>query len=112
MALLVTLLTDFGTADGYVAEMKGELLTHAPDAVLVDVSHDIRAHDVVQARDTVARYWQRFPQGTVHIIVVDPGVGTDRAALAVCADHRYLIAPDNGVLTAALHAVHKPASIR
>ncbi len=102
MVSLVTLLTDFGTADGYVAEMKGELLTHAPDAAIIDVSHEIRAHDVVQARDAVGRYWQRFPVGTVHIVVVDPGVGTDRAAIAVCADHRFLIAPDNGVLTAPL----------
>ncbi len=102
MTSLVTLLTDFGTADGYVAEMKGELLTHSPDAFIIDVSHDIRAHDIVQARDTVARYWQRFPVGTVHIVVVDPGVGTDRAAIAMCADHRFLIAPDNGVLTVPL----------
>ena len=102
MTSLVTLLTDFGTADGYVAEMKGELLTHSPDAVVIDVSHDIRAHDIAQARDAVARYWRRFPVGTVHIVVVDPGVGTDRAAIAMCADHRFLIAPDNGVLTAPL----------
>jgi S-adenosylmethionine hydrolase len=102
MVSLVTLLTDFGTVDGYVAEMKGELLTHAPDATVIDVSHDIRPHDVAQARDTVSRYWRRFPVGTVHIVVVDPGVGTERAALAISADHRFLIAPDNGVLTAAL----------
>jgi S-adenosylmethionine hydrolase len=102
MTSLVTLLTDFGTADGYVAEMKGSLLTHSPDAFIVDVSHDIRAHDIAQARDSVARYWHSFPVGTVHIVVVDPGVGTDRAAIAMCADHRFLIAPDNGVLTAPL----------
>jgi hypothetical protein len=99
---IVTLLTDFGTADGYVAEMKGVLLTQAPGVALVDVSHDVAAHDVEGARLALARYWRRFPPGTVHLAVVDPGVGSSRAALAVESDGRYLVGPDNGVLSPAL----------
>lgn len=99
---VVTLLTDFGTADGYVAEMKGVLLSTAPNATVVDVSHDVAAHDVEGARLALARYWRRFPRGTVHVAVVDPGVGSARAALAVESDGRFLVGPDNGVLSPAL----------
>lgn len=98
----ITLLTDFGTADGYVGEMKGVLLSAAPSVPIVDITHDITAHDVELARLAVARYWRRFPEGTVHIAVVDPGVGSDRAALAVASDGRFLVGPDNGVLSPAL----------
>ena len=102
MPSIVTLLTDFGTADGYVAEMKGVILSAAPNAMLVDVTHDIAAQDVEGARLTIARYWRRFPPGTVHVAVVDPGVGTARLARAVQSDGRYLVGPDNGVLSPAL----------
>jgi S-adenosylmethionine hydrolase len=99
---IITLLTDFGTADGYVGEMKGVLLAGAPEATLVDITHEIAAQDVESARLTLARVWRRFPPGTVHLVVVDPGVGTDRAALAVASDERFLVGPDNGVLSPAL----------
>lgn len=99
---IVTLLTDFGTADGYVGEMKGVLLTQAPGVVIVDVAHDLTAHDVELGRLTVARYWRRFPPGTVHLAVVDPGVGSSRAAIAVASDERFLVGPDNGLLSPAL----------
>lgn len=99
---VITLLTDFGTADGYVGEMKGVLFAEAADATVVDITHDIPAHDVELGRLTLARYWRRFPAGTVHIAVVDPGVGSSRAALAVAAAGRYLVGPDNGVLSPAL----------
>jgi hypothetical protein len=102
MRPLITLLTDFGTADGYVGEMKGVLLARAPDATLVDITHEIPAQDVELARLTLARVWRRFPAGTVHLVVVDPGVGTDRAALAVKSDGRSFVGPDNGVLSPAL----------
>lgn len=102
MRPLITLLTDFGTADGYVGEMKGVLLTRVPDATLVDITHEIPAQDVEMARLTLARVWRRFPAGTVHLVVVDPGVGTDRAALAMKSDGRCLVGPDNGVLSPAL----------
>jgi hypothetical protein len=99
---LITLLSDFGTADGYLAEILGVLCTLAPDAQVVDLSHDIPPQDVELARLTVARYWRRFPPETVHMVVVDPGVGSQRAALAVASDGRYLVGPDNGVLSPAM----------
>ena len=102
MRPIITLLTDFGTADGYVAELKGVLLSAAPDVTIVDLSHEIPPQDVESARLAVARYWRRFPSGTVHIVVVDPGVGSARNALAVNSDDRFLVGPDNGVLSPAL----------
>jgi S-adenosylmethionine hydrolase len=104
-APVITLLTDFGTADGYVAELKGVLTTHAAGVPLIDLSHDVPPQDVSFARLTVARYWRRFPVGTVHLVVVDPGVGTSRAAIAVESDGRFLVGPDNGVLSPALFAL-------
>jgi len=82
--------------------MKGVLLSRAPGATIVDITHDIAAQDVDGARLTVARVWRRFPAGTVHLVVVDPGVGSSRAALAVESDRRFLVGPDNGVLSPAL----------
>lgn len=102
MHALITLLTDFGTADGYVAEIKGVIFSALPDAVVIDLSHDIPPQDVELARLAVARYWHRFPAGTIHMVVVDPGVGTGRAPLAVESDGRVLVGPDNGVLSPAL----------
>lgn len=102
MRALITLFTDFGTADGYVAEMKGVLYELAPNVDVVDLSHDVPPQGVEHARLAVARYWRRFPANTVHVVVVDPGVGSERAALAVASDGRYLVGPDNGVLSPAL----------
>lgn len=102
MRPLITLLTDFGTADGYVAELKGVLFSLAPEAQVVDLSHDIPPQDVELARLTVARYWRRFPEGTIHLVAVDPSVGTSRHALAVESEGRLLVGPDNGVLSPAL----------
>jgi hypothetical protein len=99
---LITLLSDFGTADGYVAEMKGVLYSLVPDVRVVDISHDVPPHDIELARLTVARYWRRFPAGTIHLVIVDPGVGSARAGLAVSSDDRFLVGPDNGVLSPAL----------
>jgi S-adenosyl-L-methionine hydrolase (adenosine-forming) len=99
---IITLLTDFGTADGYVGEMKGVLASGAAGASLVDVAHDLAPHDVDGARLALARYWRRFPVGTVHVVVIDPGVGGARAALAVESEGRFLVGPDNGVLSPAL----------
>ena len=102
MTRVITLLTDFGTADGYVGEMKGLLAASAPDCVLVDIAHDVPVHDVEAGRLAVARYWHRFPVGTVHVVVVDPGVGSARAALGVASEGRMLVGPDNGILSPAL----------
>jgi S-adenosylmethionine hydrolase len=102
MPRLITLLTDFGTADGYVGEMKGVLATLAPPNPVVDIAHDVAPQDVDGARLALARYWRRFPEGTVHLVVIDPGVGSARGALAAASEGRFLVGPDNGVLSPAL----------
>jgi len=102
MPRLITLLTDFGTADGYVGEMKGVLASLAPTSPIVDIAHDVAPHDVDGARLTLARYWRRFPEGTVHLVVIDPGVGSARGALAAASEGRFLVGPDNGLLSPAL----------
>ena len=102
---IITLLTDFGTADGYVGEVKGVLSSGAPGSALVDISHDVAPQDVHGARLALARYWRRFPEGTVHLVVVDPGVGSTRAAIAVESGGRFLVGPDNGVLSPSLFAL-------
>jgi hypothetical protein len=99
---VITLLTDFGTADTYVAEMKGVLLRGCPGATLVDITHEIAPGDIAAAAHALGRAWTHFPPGTVHLAVVDPGVGTDRRALALTAGGHGFVGPDNGVLTAAL----------
>jgi S-adenosylmethionine hydrolase len=102
MATFITLLSDFGTADGYVGEMKGVLISDAPGVTVVDITHDIPPHDTELGRLALARYWRRFPRGTVHLAIVDPGVGSARAALAVSSEGRLLLGPDNGILSPAL----------
>jgi hypothetical protein len=99
---VITLLTDFGTTDGYVAEVKGALLSRAPGAVLVDVTHDVPPGDIRTAQVVLGRVWHRFPAGTVHFCVVDPGVGGPRAALALAVGGHRFVGPDNGVFTEVL----------
>jgi S-adenosylmethionine hydrolase len=98
----ITLLTDFGTADGYVGAVKGVLAARAPGAPVDDVSHDVPRGDVQSAAHALRRYWRLYPEGTVHVAVVDPGVGSERRALACEADGRFLVAPDNGLLSPVL----------
>ncbi|MCK5496455.1 MAG: SAM-dependent chlorinase/fluorinase, partial [Hyphomicrobiaceae bacterium] len=89
MPQLITLLTDFGQSDSYVAEVKGAVLSAAPGATLIDISHDVPLGSVVAAQYLLSRTWHRYPPGTVHLAVVDPGVGTGRPAVAVAADGRF-----------------------
>lgn len=96
---IVTLLTDFGTADSYVAEMKGVLSTYAPHATLVDITHDVSPGDVRAAQYILTRVWRFFPEGTICVAVVDAGVGTDRRVLGAARFGRYFLAPDNGLLS-------------
>ena len=98
----ITLLTDFGTADGYVAAMKGVIAARAPDVAVDDASHEIPPGDVAAAAWALSRYWHLYPEGTVHLVVVDPGVGSARRPLAAEARGRFFVAPDNGVLTRVL----------
>lgn len=95
----ITLLTDFGTTDGYVAAMKGVIAEIAPSVIIEDATHYIDPGDIPAAAHALRRYWKLYPEGTVHVVVVDPGVGSDRRALAIRADHRLLVGPDNGVFT-------------
>jgi S-adenosyl-L-methionine hydrolase (adenosine-forming) len=99
---LVTLLTDFGTADYFVAAMKGVILARDRGIVLVDVTHEIPPQDVRAAAFTLLATHAEFPRGTVHLVVVDPGVGSPRLAIAAEAGGRFFVGPDNGVLGWAL----------
>src|ERR1700716_4224808 len=96
---IITLLTDFGTADSYVAEMKGVLLTYAPKATVVDITHQVSPGDVRAAQYVLSRTWMFFPEGTIYVAVVDAGVGTDRRVLGATRFGRYFLAPDNGLLS-------------
>jgi S-adenosyl-L-methionine hydrolase (adenosine-forming) len=99
---IVTLLTDFGSSDSYVAEMKGVLLGRCPAAMLVDVTHSVPPGDIRSGAYLLGRAWHRFPPETVHLAVVDPGVGTARAALALRAHGQWFVGPDNGLFTPVL----------
>lgn len=100
---IITLLTDFGLEDGYVAAMKGVIAGIAPDAELVDVTHLVPPQDVASGRFRLLTVTPYFPPGTVHLAVVDPGVGTSRRAIAVRGSSGSLfIGPDNGLLLGAL----------
>lgn len=105
---IVTLLTDFGTTDSYVAQMKGVLLSRCPDAVLVDITHQVPPQDVHRAAQLLAECVPQFPAGTVHLAVVDPGVGSERAALVVQAREQYFVLPDNGLISEVWQAADCP----
>ncbi len=94
MPPIITLLTDFGTRDNYVGELKAVLASHAHPALLIDITHDVPPGDVRAAQYIFSRVWHRFPQGSVHLVVVDPGVGTARRARAAEAAGQFFVAPD------------------
>jgi S-adenosylmethionine hydrolase len=98
--MIITLTTDFGLSDPFVGIMKGVILGIAPDARLVDVSHDIHSYDILEAAYLIDSAYRYFPEGTVHVVVVDPGVGSARRPIAAVSQRQVFIAPDNGVLSA------------
>lgn len=98
-APVITLTTDFGLTDHYVGTMKGVILARCPRASIVDISHGVPAFSVIAGAYTIAQAAPYFPRGTVHVVVIDPGVGTARKALVVEALDQTFIAPDNGVLS-------------
>jgi S-adenosylmethionine hydrolase len=104
---VIALLTDFGTRDHYAGTMKGVALSICPDATLVDISHDLPAHDVFGAALELAAAYKYFPTGTIFLVVVDPGVGSTRRGIAAEAGDYKFVAPDNGVLSAVLEE-HAP----
>jgi S-adenosylmethionine hydrolase len=107
----VTLLTDFGTADGYAAAMKGVIAALAPTVRIDDASHDIPPGDVRAGAWALGAYWNVYPAGTIHVAVVDPGVGSHRRALALDVDGRIIIAPDNGLVTEVLRGRAPTAAV-
>ncbi len=94
---IITLLTDFGTKDPYVAAMKGVILSRQPDVTLVDLTHEVPPQDIVAGAFILAEARPFFPAGTIHLAVVDPGVGTERRALAAQALGCFWVGPDNGL---------------
>src|SRR4051794_41758394 len=100
---IVTLTTDFGTRDFYVAALKAVLIRQCPDARLIDVTHQVPRHDILCGSITLERAVDGFPPGTVHLAVIDPGVGTDRRLLVVHAKGQTIVCPDNGLVTWTFH---------
>lgn len=101
---IITLLTDFGSKDPFVGVMKGAILSRFPGATLVDLTHAIDPHDIAQGSFWLEKSYRWFPPGTVHVGVVDPGVGTRRSAIVVSAGGYVFVGPDNGLLAPAAEA--------
>jgi S-adenosylmethionine hydrolase len=96
---VVTLTTDFGSNDHFVGTMKGVILEIVPDANIVDICHAVQPFDVLDGALTLAQAYSYFPSSTVHLVVVDPGVGTARRPIIASTDRHHFVAPDNGVLS-------------
>ncbi|MBV5318272.1 MAG: SAM-dependent chlorinase/fluorinase [Desulfobulbaceae bacterium] len=96
---IITLTTDFGLQDPYAGQLKGALLRGCPAATIIDITHGIPAWDVVTAAITIRTSYAFFPLGSIHLIVVDPGVGSERSILVAAGDGHLFIAPDNGILS-------------
>ena len=96
---LITLTTDFGLADHFVGVMKGVIPSSNPEAELVDISHEIGSYDVLDGAFTLTQSYRFFPPGAIHLVVVDPGVGSARRPILVSAANAQFVAPDNGVLS-------------
>jgi S-adenosylmethionine hydrolase len=96
---IITLLTDFGTQDYFVGAMKGVILSINPSANVVDISHDIPPQDIEAAAFNLFCCYRDFPAGTIHVAVVDPGVGSDRKPLAISCARQFFVGPDNGIFS-------------
>jgi S-adenosyl-L-methionine hydrolase (adenosine-forming) len=96
---IITLTTDFGTNDHYVGAMKGIILDIVPDAQIVDICHSVQSFDVLDGALTISQAYSYFPNRTVHVVVIDPGVGTARRPILASCDKYHFVAPDNGVLS-------------
>lgn len=114
---IITLTTDFGTRDGYVGAVKGVLASHGPPSTqVVDIAHDLPPGDVMHAAWVVRTACREFPEGTIHLVVVDPGVGGERAEIAIEAGKQWYVGPNNGTFAYLLDLVDSgvqiPASVR
>jgi S-adenosyl-L-methionine hydrolase (adenosine-forming) len=96
---IITLTTDFGTNDHFVGALKGVILDITPQAAIIDISHAVQAFDVLDGALAIVQAYSYFPAGTVHVVVVDPGVGTTRRPIIASSDGYHFVAPDNGVLS-------------
>ncbi|MGH9340611.1 MAG: SAM hydrolase/SAM-dependent halogenase family protein [Acidobacteriota bacterium] len=96
---IISFTSDFGSREYYVGAVKGAILSVAPSARLVDISHEIGSHDLLEGAFTLFGAYSTFPMRTIHLVVVDPGVGSSRRALIVSSSNYYFVAPDNGVLS-------------
>lgn len=105
---IITLTTDFGLTDPFVGQMKGMLLSRNPEVRIIDLCHGIPAHDILTGAMTIHTSYDYFPSGSFHLVVVDPGVGSQRKILVVAADNHIFIAPDNGLLTLILQECANP----
>lgn len=107
---LITLTTDFGTSDHFAGTMKGVILGIAPTAQIIDITHEVRPFEITDGAFTIAQAYPYFPKKTIHVVVVDPGVGSTRRPLLAEMAGQYFIAPDNGVLS--MIFVREPAKVR
>jgi len=107
MGPIITLTTDFGIGDAYVASMKGVILTINPKAVIVDICHSVEPQNILQAAFILSTAHRYFPKGTIHLAIVDPGVGSQRKALILKTPAAFFVAPDNGVLSYIIDEVDK-----
>ncbi len=96
---IITFTSDFGSREHYVGAVKGVLLGACPNATIIDISHEVGSHDLLDAAFVLAGAYPFFPPRTVHLVVVDPTVGSNRRAIAACTESAYFVAPDNGVLS-------------
>ncbi len=96
---IITLTTDFGTSDHFAGAMKGVIASIAPRARVVDITHEIAPYEILEGAFVIAQAWSSFPKRSIHVIVVDPGVGSSRRPILVQAGGHFFIAPDNGVLS-------------
>ncbi len=103
---VITLLTDFGWEDGYIGAIKGVILGINPQCLIVDLAHEISPHDVLGAALVLGHTYPYFPKGTIHVVVVDPGVGGERKPLILATEHYLFVGPDNGVFDLVLRREH------
>ncbi len=108
MPRIITITTDFGDRDGYVAAMKGVILSAAPEARIVDISHHIAPFDVMEAAFVLRQAAPHYPKGSIHLVVVDPGVGSPRRCVALEAGGHMYVGPDNGLFSLLMNGETKP----
>lgn len=96
---IITLTTDFGHSDHFVGTIKGAILDITPEAEIIDICHEVRSYDILDGALTIAQAYRFFPRGVIHLVVVNPGVGSQRRPILVTTDRHNFIAPDNGVLS-------------